>query len=229
MTSRLAPLFEACGAEHRAALVGYLPAGYPTVEGSRATRRKSSVISSIPTTTIANKTRTGTPASTTGFSKGPSTSCGLPSSCPAGRPSAHRYRYQTRTCIVIVRGIGVSSVPAGFEQLGRRGVTAHNQQLVLDASPVQNVLPVPAVATSLVASGMDVLRGRLSRPHSLGTATRPGCSAAGQRGCDAPTDPESTARSHHPSPPESRGPHGANAPNHHAGRCVSREGSCFDS
>ncbi len=36
MTARLAPLFEACGAEHRAALVGYLPAGYPTVEGSRA-------------------------------------------------------------------------------------------------------------------------------------------------------------------------------------------------
>jgi tryptophan synthase alpha chain len=36
VTTRLAPLFETCGAEHRAALVGYLPAGYPTVEGSRA-------------------------------------------------------------------------------------------------------------------------------------------------------------------------------------------------
>jgi tryptophan synthase alpha chain len=36
MTARLAPLFEVCGAEHRAALIGYLPAGYPTVEGSRA-------------------------------------------------------------------------------------------------------------------------------------------------------------------------------------------------
>lgn len=39
MTSRLAPLFEACAAEHRAALVGYLPAGYPTVEGSRVLLR----------------------------------------------------------------------------------------------------------------------------------------------------------------------------------------------
>ncbi|MGH3984149.1 MAG: tryptophan synthase subunit alpha [Pseudonocardiaceae bacterium] len=36
MTARLAPLFEACRAEHRAALIGYLPAGYPTVDGSRA-------------------------------------------------------------------------------------------------------------------------------------------------------------------------------------------------
>lgn len=36
MTARLAPLFETCGAEHRAALIGYLPAGYPTVDGSRA-------------------------------------------------------------------------------------------------------------------------------------------------------------------------------------------------
>jgi tryptophan synthase alpha chain len=36
VTARLAPLFEACGAEHRAALIGYLPAGYPTVDGSRA-------------------------------------------------------------------------------------------------------------------------------------------------------------------------------------------------
>ena len=35
MTSRLAPLFETCRAEQRAALVGYLPAGYPSVEGSR--------------------------------------------------------------------------------------------------------------------------------------------------------------------------------------------------
>ena len=36
MTVRLAPLFEACRAEHRAALIGYLPAGYPTVDGSQA-------------------------------------------------------------------------------------------------------------------------------------------------------------------------------------------------
>jgi tryptophan synthase alpha chain len=36
MSARLAPLFEACRAEQRAALVGYLPAGYPTVDGSRA-------------------------------------------------------------------------------------------------------------------------------------------------------------------------------------------------
>src|SRR5437764_2899638 len=36
MIARLAALFEACGADHRAALVGYLPAGYPTVDGSRA-------------------------------------------------------------------------------------------------------------------------------------------------------------------------------------------------
>ncbi|MGH3913317.1 MAG: tryptophan synthase subunit alpha [Pseudonocardiaceae bacterium] len=35
MSARLAPLFEACRAEHRAALIGYLPVGYPTVEGSR--------------------------------------------------------------------------------------------------------------------------------------------------------------------------------------------------
>jgi len=35
MTPRLAALYDACGAEHRAALVGYLPAGYPTVDGSR--------------------------------------------------------------------------------------------------------------------------------------------------------------------------------------------------
>ncbi len=39
MTARLAPLFEACRAEHRAALIGYLPAGYPTVDGSRALLR----------------------------------------------------------------------------------------------------------------------------------------------------------------------------------------------
>jgi tryptophan synthase alpha chain len=35
VTARLAPLFETCGAEFRAALIGYLPAGYPTVDGSR--------------------------------------------------------------------------------------------------------------------------------------------------------------------------------------------------
>lgn len=34
MSSRLAPLFDACRAERRAALIGYLPAGYPTVERS---------------------------------------------------------------------------------------------------------------------------------------------------------------------------------------------------
>ncbi|MGH4013759.1 MAG: tryptophan synthase subunit alpha [Pseudonocardiaceae bacterium] len=39
MTSRLAPLFETCRAEHRAALIGYLPAGYPTVDGSRTLLR----------------------------------------------------------------------------------------------------------------------------------------------------------------------------------------------
>jgi tryptophan synthase alpha chain len=36
VVSRLAPLFDACRAQQRAALVGYLPAGYPTVEGSRS-------------------------------------------------------------------------------------------------------------------------------------------------------------------------------------------------
>ncbi len=36
MTARLAELFETCAAEHRAALIGYLPAGYPTVQGSTA-------------------------------------------------------------------------------------------------------------------------------------------------------------------------------------------------
>lgn len=35
MTSRLAPLFDACRAEQRAALIGYLPAGYPTLERSK--------------------------------------------------------------------------------------------------------------------------------------------------------------------------------------------------
>src|SRR5581483_4791682 len=39
MTSRLAPLFDACAADHRAALVGYLPAGFPTVDGSLALLR----------------------------------------------------------------------------------------------------------------------------------------------------------------------------------------------
>lgn len=34
-TARLAPMFEACRGEHRAALVGYLPAGFPTVARSR--------------------------------------------------------------------------------------------------------------------------------------------------------------------------------------------------
>ncbi|MCE6993857.1 tryptophan synthase subunit alpha [Saccharothrix sp. S26] len=33
--SRLDPVFSACRAESRAALIGYLPAGYPTVEGSK--------------------------------------------------------------------------------------------------------------------------------------------------------------------------------------------------
>ena len=33
--SRLDPIFSACRAESRAALIGYLPAGYPTVEGSK--------------------------------------------------------------------------------------------------------------------------------------------------------------------------------------------------
>ncbi|MEU4739650.1 tryptophan synthase subunit alpha [Actinosynnema sp. NPDC023658] len=33
--SRLDPLFSACRAESRAALIGYLPAGYPTIEGSK--------------------------------------------------------------------------------------------------------------------------------------------------------------------------------------------------
>ncbi|PSL57958.1 tryptophan synthase alpha chain [Saccharothrix carnea] len=33
--SRLEPVFSACRAESRAALIGYLPAGYPTVEGSK--------------------------------------------------------------------------------------------------------------------------------------------------------------------------------------------------
>jgi tryptophan synthase alpha chain len=37
--SRTAPVFEQCRAENRAALIGYLPAGYPTVEGSKDTFR----------------------------------------------------------------------------------------------------------------------------------------------------------------------------------------------
>jgi len=36
VTARLAPMFEACGAQQRAALIGYLPAGYPTVDDSRS-------------------------------------------------------------------------------------------------------------------------------------------------------------------------------------------------
>lgn len=36
MTARLAELFDTCAAERRAALIGYLPAGYPTVQGSAA-------------------------------------------------------------------------------------------------------------------------------------------------------------------------------------------------
>ncbi|MGV0802565.1 tryptophan synthase subunit alpha, partial [Mycolicibacterium elephantis] len=32
--SRLAPLFDACRAEERSALIGYLPAGYPDVPTS---------------------------------------------------------------------------------------------------------------------------------------------------------------------------------------------------
>jgi tryptophan synthase alpha chain len=39
VTARLAPVFEACRAEHRAALIGYLPAGYPTIDGSAAALR----------------------------------------------------------------------------------------------------------------------------------------------------------------------------------------------
>jgi tryptophan synthase alpha chain len=39
VTARLAQLFDACGAEQRAALIGYLPAGYPTVDGSLALLR----------------------------------------------------------------------------------------------------------------------------------------------------------------------------------------------
>ena len=35
MTARLAPLFDACRTEQRAALIGYLPAGYPTVPRSK--------------------------------------------------------------------------------------------------------------------------------------------------------------------------------------------------
>ena len=39
MTARLAPLFDECRAERRAALIGYLPAGYPTVDASAAVLR----------------------------------------------------------------------------------------------------------------------------------------------------------------------------------------------
>ncbi len=39
MTARLQPMFDACRAEARAALIGYLPAGYPTVDASTATLR----------------------------------------------------------------------------------------------------------------------------------------------------------------------------------------------
>lgn len=38
-SSRLQPVFDRCRAESRAALVGYLPAGYPTVDGSIETLR----------------------------------------------------------------------------------------------------------------------------------------------------------------------------------------------
>lgn len=34
MSSRLAPIFESCRGQSRAALIGYLPTGYPTVQGS---------------------------------------------------------------------------------------------------------------------------------------------------------------------------------------------------
>jgi len=37
--SRLGPVFDQCRADGRAALIGYLPAGYPTVEGSKDTLR----------------------------------------------------------------------------------------------------------------------------------------------------------------------------------------------
>ncbi len=39
MTARLQPMFDACRTETRAALIGYLPAGYPTVDASIATLR----------------------------------------------------------------------------------------------------------------------------------------------------------------------------------------------
>jgi len=39
VTARLAPLFDECRAERRAALIGYLPAGYPTVDASAAVLR----------------------------------------------------------------------------------------------------------------------------------------------------------------------------------------------
>jgi len=39
VSTRLEPLFETCRADGRAALIGYLPAGYPTVDDSRALLR----------------------------------------------------------------------------------------------------------------------------------------------------------------------------------------------
>jgi len=39
VTARLQPMFDACRTETRAALIGYLPAGYPTVDASIATLR----------------------------------------------------------------------------------------------------------------------------------------------------------------------------------------------
>jgi tryptophan synthase alpha chain len=39
VSARLAPLFESCRVARRAALIGYLPAGYPTVDGSRVLLR----------------------------------------------------------------------------------------------------------------------------------------------------------------------------------------------
>ncbi|WP_199438921.1 tryptophan synthase subunit alpha [Umezawaea beigongshangensis] len=38
--SRLAPMFAECREQGRAALIGYLPAGYPTIEGSQDTLRR---------------------------------------------------------------------------------------------------------------------------------------------------------------------------------------------
>jgi hypothetical protein len=55
-----------------------------TVQGFEAIRRKGSVVNSMPTTTIAKKTRTGTPASTTGFMKGPPPDARDAALCSAG-------------------------------------------------------------------------------------------------------------------------------------------------